>query len=66
MDKSLTLQPPATEAREVSRTWQGYLDEMAHLREQLQHGAARDRVDADGYRSPLRGNQHPALAHRSR
>ncbi len=38
MDKSLTLQPPATEAAEVSRTWQGYLDEMAHLREQLQHG----------------------------
>ena len=38
MDKGLTLQPPAAEAAEVSRTWQKCLDEMAHLREQLQHG----------------------------
>jgi len=38
MDKGLTLQPPASEAAEVSRTWQEYLDEMAHLREQMQHG----------------------------
>ncbi len=38
MDKGLTLQPPAAEAAEVSRTWQKYLDEMGRLREQLQHG----------------------------
>jgi len=38
MDKGLTLQPPASEAAEVSRTWQEYLDEMAHLREQMQRG----------------------------
>jgi hypothetical protein len=38
MDKGLTLQPPTSQAAEVSRTWQGYLDEMASLREQMERG----------------------------
>jgi hypothetical protein len=38
VDKSLTLQIPAAEAAEISRTWQEYLNEMAQLREKIQNG----------------------------